>query len=70
MTGLRSGKLTPMSEQTVSDREWKAFEVDVADQVAEVRLTGPGKGNAMGPDFWRELPDIIEALAAADIPTE
>ena len=63
---MASGKLTPMSEQTVSDREWKAFEVDVADQVAEVRLTGPGKGNAMGPDFWRELPDIIEGLDADD----
>ena len=30
--------------------------------VAEVVLTGPGKGNAMGPDFWREVPDVFTAL--------
>ncbi len=26
------------------------------DHVAQVTLIGPGKGNAMGPDFWDELP--------------
>ncbi|WP_424185874.1 crotonase/enoyl-CoA hydratase family protein [Actinokineospora sp. G85] len=36
--------------------------VDVADHVAEVTLLGPGKGNAMGPDFWRELPQVFTAL--------
>lgn len=30
--------------------------------VAEVTLLGPGKGNAMGPDFWRELPVVFRAL--------
>lgn len=44
--------------------EWKAFTVAVADQVARVTLTGPGKGNAMGPDFWRELPEIFGQLDA------
>lgn len=48
-----------MSEQT-----WKAFEVTIADRVAEVRLTGPGKGNAMGPDFWSELPVLFGQLDA------
>jgi enoyl-CoA hydratase len=32
--------------------------------VAEVTLLGPGKGNAMGPDFWRELPLVFRALDA------
>ena len=32
------------------------------DGVAEVTLLGPGKGNAMGPDFWRELPLVFAAL--------
>jgi enoyl-CoA hydratase len=32
--------------------------------IAEVRLLGPGRGNAMGPDFWRELPDAVSALSA------
>ena len=32
--------------------------------VAEIVLTGPGKGNAMGPDFWRELPLAVATLEA------
>ncbi len=32
--------------------------------IAEVTLLGPGKGNAMGPDFWRELPVVFRALDA------
>jgi enoyl-CoA hydratase len=30
--------------------------------VATVTLRGPGKGNALGPDFWRELPQVFTAL--------
>lgn len=30
--------------------------------LAEVTLLGPSKGNAMGPDFWRELPEVFRAL--------
>jgi enoyl-CoA hydratase len=30
--------------------------------VAELELCGPGKGNALGPDFWREMPGAFEAL--------
>ncbi|HET9141355.1 enoyl-CoA hydratase-related protein, partial [Actinophytocola sp.] len=41
-----------------------ALKVDVSEQVAEVTLLGPGKGNAMGPDFWRELPLVFRALDA------
>ncbi|WP_280257319.1 crotonase/enoyl-CoA hydratase family protein [Nocardia wallacei] len=44
--------------------EWKAFTVRIAEQVAEVALTGPGKHNAMGPDFWRELPLLFGELDA------
>ncbi len=41
-----------------------SLKVDVADHVAEVTLLGPGKGNAMGPDFWRELPVVFTRLDA------
>ena len=41
-----------------------SLKVDIADRVAEVTLLGPGKGNAMGPDFWRELPQVFGALDA------
>ena len=50
----------------MSNAPWTAFEVAVADQVAEVTLIGPGKGNTMGPDFWRELPEVFGQLDADD----
>jgi enoyl-CoA hydratase len=43
---------------------WTAFTVEQADHVATVTLVGPGKGNAMGPDFWRELPLLFGELDA------
>ena len=39
-----------------------AFDVTVSGHVAAVRLLGPGKGNALGPDFWREAPGVFDAL--------
>ncbi|GAB17375.1 putative enoyl-CoA isomerase [Gordonia effusa NBRC 100432] len=44
--------------------DWKAFTVVIADDIAEVTLIGPGKGNAMGPDFWSELPPLFRQLDA------
>ncbi|MTD58547.1 crotonase/enoyl-CoA hydratase family protein [Amycolatopsis pithecellobii] len=41
-----------------------SLKVDRTGTVAEVTLIGPGKGNAMGPDFWRELPLVFAALDA------
>jgi enoyl-CoA hydratase len=52
--------MAAMSENLVS------MKVDVADGVAEVTLLGPGKGNAMGPDFWRELPIVFGRLDQDD----
>lgn len=42
--------------------EYKALKVQRNKDVAEVALIGPGKGNAMGPDFWREMPEVFSAL--------
>ncbi|WP_448223635.1 crotonase/enoyl-CoA hydratase family protein [Gordonia iterans] len=44
--------------------EYEAFEVSVADHVAEVTLIGPGRGNAMGPAFWSELVPIFTGIDA------
>ncbi|WP_132994391.1 crotonase/enoyl-CoA hydratase family protein [Gordonia zhaorongruii] len=44
--------------------QYRAFDITVADHVAEVTLIGPGKGNAMGPDFWSELVPIFEGFDA------
>ncbi|MFD9963404.1 crotonase/enoyl-CoA hydratase family protein [Amycolatopsis sp. NPDC058986] len=41
-----------------------ALKVEIDGHVAEVTLLGPSKGNAMGPDFWRELPLVFRALDA------
>lgn len=40
----------------------KSVEVTKKDHIAEVKLLGPGKGNAMGPDFWREMPGVFAEL--------
>jgi enoyl-CoA hydratase len=38
--------------------------VETKDQVATVTLIGPGKGNAMGPAFWSEMPEVFAELDA------
>lgn len=45
-----------MTERFVS------MSVERAANVARVTLLGPGKGNALGPDFWRELPVVFAEL--------
>ena len=43
----------------------RSFRVERNDEfIAELILTGPGHGNAVGPDFWREFPGAVEALNA------
>ncbi|MCW4354385.1 crotonase/enoyl-CoA hydratase family protein [Hoyosella sp. YIM 151337] len=44
--------------------DYKAFTLEKRDHVTQVTLAGPGKGNAMGPDFFAELPRIFQALDA------
>ncbi|EHI13319.1 crotonase/enoyl-CoA hydratase family protein [Mycolicibacterium thermoresistibile] len=41
---------------------YESVTVDVDGHVARVTLIGPGKGNAMGPAFWRELPEVFTRL--------
>ena len=42
--------------------------VEKASHVADVVVRTPGKGNALGPDFWRELPETFVSLDAdADV---
>jgi len=42
----------------------ESLTVDVDGHVAQVTLVGPGKGNAMGPAFWAELPGVFASLDA------
>ncbi|TFV56723.1 crotonase/enoyl-CoA hydratase family protein [Mycobacterium sp. PS03-16] len=43
---------------------YESLSVDIDGHVARVTLLGPGKGNAMGPAFWAELPEAFTALDA------
>lgn len=41
-----------------------AFDLTVSEHVARVTIKGPGKGNALGPDFWREAPGVFDGIDA------
>ncbi len=43
---------------------YESVTVETKDHVAQVTLIGPGKGNAMGPAFWSELPEVFAGLDA------
>ncbi len=43
---------------------YESVTVDIEDHVAQVTLVGPGKGNAMGPAFWSEMPEVFAKLDA------
>src|ERR1700742_2343122 len=43
---------------------YESVTVDVDGHVAQVTLVGPGKGNAMGPAFWEEMPEVFANLDA------
>lgn len=43
---------------------YQSLRIEKADGIAEVVLIGPGKGNALGPDFWREMPEALRELDA------
>ena len=43
---------------------YESVTVETKDHVAQVTLIGPGKGNAMGPAFWSELPEVFASLDA------
>jgi enoyl-CoA hydratase len=64
-----------VAQQQDPDPEWStyptpeplvALAVRRRGAVAEVTLIGPGKGNAMGPDFWSEIPMVFTRLDADD----
>lgn len=43
---------------------YESVTVDIDGHVAQVTLIGPGKGNAMGPAFWAEMPEVFAKLDA------
>jgi enoyl-CoA hydratase len=45
-----------------TDKSYESLTVACEDHIAEVVLTGPGKGNAMGPSFFREMAEVFSDL--------
>jgi enoyl-CoA hydratase len=43
---------------------YESVTVETEGHVAQVTLVGPGKGNAMGPAFWAEMPEVFAKLDA------
>lgn len=41
---------------------YESMRVERAGGIADVCMIGPGKGNAMGPAFFRELPELFTSL--------
>ena len=41
---------------------YQSLAVTEADGITTVSLLGPGKGNAMGPEFWEELPVLMDEI--------
>ena len=42
---------------------YSCFDVEETDGIAHVRLNRPEKLNSMIPEFWAELPQIIDELS-------
>jgi enoyl-CoA hydratase len=41
---------------------YQSLRIEKAEGIAEIVLTGPGRGNALGPDFWHEMPERLREL--------
>ncbi|AKD55821.1 crotonase/enoyl-CoA hydratase family protein [Spirosoma radiotolerans] len=44
------------------NQPYQSLSFGLADGVMTVSLLGPGKGNAMGPEFWEELPNAMDEI--------
>src|SRR5262249_32091199 len=61
--GRKSEGISPRYGLAMAET-YESVSVEIKDRVAQVTLIGPGKGNAMGPAFWSEMPDVFAALDA------
>ena len=47
----------------MTNTSYRCFDVEIADQVAHLRLSRPEEFNSMVPEFWSELPAIVTAIS-------
>ncbi|MDX6265311.1 MAG: enoyl-CoA hydratase [Frankiales bacterium] len=43
---------------------YRCFDVEIADQVAHIRMNRPDEYNSMIAEFWSELPEIVDGISA------
>lgn len=44
---------------------YNSFTVDIQDHIAHIQLSRPDEMNTMNADFWRELPECVQAIDAS-----
>lgn len=42
---------------------YSCFKLDIADAIAHIRFSRPEKANSFIPEFWRELPDVVDDIS-------
>ena len=40
-----------------------SFTVEIADHIAHIRFNRPDKANSMTPEFWKELPEVVDRIS-------
>src|SRR5574337_208144 len=64
-SGRRSERrAAPDDTSRRSNMSYKVFAIESADHIGTLWLNNPERRNAMGPDFWNELPVAMQALDA------
>ena len=44
-------------------RRYTCFELEIVDRVAQLRMIRPERANSMIPEFWDELPEIVNRIS-------
>ena len=42
---------------------YACFTVEIADHIAHIRFNRPDKANSMTPEFWKELPEVVDRIS-------
>ena len=42
---------------------YRCFDVEIVDHVGHVRLNRPAELNTRVPEFWQELPEVVDAMS-------
>ena len=60
----RAGRTTLGPRPEGNPVSYECFDVDVTDRIGHIRMIRPERANSMIAAFWRELPEIVDAMSA------